>query len=200
MRHSSGDGIVRKVAGGWRCRDVHGNRLLKDRLSGALTQVVGHRGTSCSVDAGYVVRRINGKVPPEVESAIEVRRAAHAAIVELMRQLTPKDFELLADLVFHSSGWRRQGVLGKTQKDIDLSLVLPTTGERACVQVKSRTTQDQLDEYMARFDESFSRIFWVFHTGSAVSDDERITVLGPNEFAPLVLNAGLLDWLIERTS
>lgn len=40
----------------------------------------------------------------------------------------------------------------------------------------------------------------LFHTGAAESEDDRVAVLGPNEFAPLVLNAGLLDWLIERTS
>jgi hypothetical protein len=199
-RHPGGDGMIRKVAGGWKCSDISGNELFKDRLSGALTQVVGFQGTSCSVDAEYVVRRVNGMVPREVEAAIAAREAAWVAIVGLLRRLTPKDFELLVDLVFSSSGWRRQGVLGKTQKDIDLSLLLPSTGERACVQVKSSTTQRQLDEYMARFDASFTKIFWVFHTGNASSLDERVTVLGPRELAPLVLNAGLMDWLIERTS
>ncbi len=75
-----------------------------------------------------------------MEAAIEVREAAHEAIVNLLRLLRPQDFEILVDLVFYTSGWRRQGVVGKTQKDIDLSLLLPSTGERACVQVKSRTT------------------------------------------------------------
>ena len=40
------------------------------------------------------------------------------ALVPLMHLLTWKDFELLVDLVFANSGWRRVGVVGKTQKTI----------------------------------------------------------------------------------
>jgi hypothetical protein len=53
-----------------------------------------------------------------------------------MKLLGPRDFETLVDLVFSTSGWRRQGVVGKTQKTLDLDLILPSTGERAFVQVK----------------------------------------------------------------
>jgi hypothetical protein len=42
---------------------------------------------------------------------------------------------MLVDLVFANSGWRRIGRVGKTQKTVDIELMLPTTGERAFVQV-----------------------------------------------------------------
>ena len=56
------------------------------------------------------------------------------------------------DLVFTSSGWRRLGVVGKTQKTLDLSLELPSTGERAFVQVKSRTDSKELADYIEQID------------------------------------------------
>ncbi|MBI1213642.1 MAG: hypothetical protein GC190_19460, partial [Alphaproteobacteria bacterium] len=44
---------------------------------------------------------------PELENADEAERAMIAAIIGLMRLLTWQDFELLVDLVFSASGWRR---------------------------------------------------------------------------------------------
>ena len=75
-------------------------------------------------------------------------------IVPLMRLLTWQDFELLVDLVFTNSGWRRVGPVGKTQKTVDIELMLPTTGERAFVQVKSSAGKRDLDEYLAGCDAS----------------------------------------------
>jgi hypothetical protein len=74
------------------------------------------------------------------------------ASLALMKLLGWRDFELLVDLVFTSSGWRRVGIVGKTQKTLDLDLILPSTGERAFVQVKSTTTLAELAEYVAGSD------------------------------------------------
>ncbi len=38
------------------------------------------------------------------------------------RLLEPQDFELLVDLVFSTSGWRRVGVVGGTQKTLTPSI------------------------------------------------------------------------------
>ena len=94
----------------------------------------------------YVVRRINGQKTPEVERALLTLKEMRESVVPLMQLLGPRDFtELLVDLVFTTSGWRRLGEVGRTEKTRDLDLVLPrNTGERAFVQVKSRTTSDEL--------------------------------------------------------
>lgn len=78
-----------------------------------------------------------------------------------MRLLTWQDFELLVDLVFSSSGWRRLSQVGRTQKTIDLELVLPSTAERAFVQVKSQATRASLDDYVGRLAEAdaYDRMF-----------------------------------------
>jgi hypothetical protein len=161
--HADGDGVWRRVRGGWRGTDLHGNPLRKDRLSGALTKLAAYRGTSCDVDVGeYVVRRINGLKMPAVERALAAVQEMSLSALALIRMLTPQDFELLVDLVFTTSGWRRVGVVGRTQDTLDIDLLLPSTGERAFVQVKSKTTSMELAEYVAKLGDRadlYSRMF-----------------------------------------
>jgi hypothetical protein len=129
--HPDGDGVSRPIRDGWRSTDLHGEQLTKDRLSGALTKVVAYQGTSCWVDVSdYVIRRINGEKTPEVERALVASKEMKASAFGLMRLLGPKDFELLVDLVFTTSGWRRIGTVGKTAKTLDLDMVLPSTGDQ----------------------------------------------------------------------
>ncbi len=202
-RHSDGDGVWRTVKDGWRRTDKHGEQLTKDRLSGSLTKLAAYRGTSCEVDvADYVVRRTNGEKIPEVERAVAAQAVMRESVLEMMRLLGPRDFETLVDLVFTSSGWRRLGVVGKTQKTLDLDIMLPSTGERAMVQVKSRTTSAELAEYVSQLDERgpFDRMFYVFHSGEAESNDDRVNIVGPEKLAEFVLDAGLVSWLIRKVS
>lgn len=120
-----------------------------------------------------------------------------------MKKLEPRDFEILVDLIFTTSGWRRLGAVGKTQKTLDLDLILPSTGERAFVQVKSNTSNDVFAKYVAALDDlgDYQKMFYVYHTGEeARTDDARVTVLGPNELADLVIDAGLVNWLIRKVS
>jgi hypothetical protein len=116
-RHGDGEGVWRTVAGGWRSTDVNGEPLTKDRLSGALSKLAAYRGTSCDVDvADYVIRRINGHKTPEVERAITALEGVTQSVRELMKLLGPRDFETLVDLVFSTSGWRRQGIVGRHRR------------------------------------------------------------------------------------
>lgn len=202
-QHPDGNGVCRTVAGGWRCTDVNGESLTKDRLSGALTKLASYRGTSCSVDvAFYVIRRINGQKTPEVECAIARLQEVTQSAQELMKLLDPYDFETLVDLVFSTSGWRRLGTVGKTQKTLDLDIVLPSTGERAFVQIKAKTNSTELAEYVGKLEDHgpYDRMFYVFHTGKAGTDDERVSVIGPERLAELVVDAGLVNWLIRKVS
>ena len=201
--HRDGGGVWRPVAGGWRCTDLNGEELTKERLSGALTKLAAYRGTSCEVDvSGYAVNRINGRKTPEVERAVTAVRKLKTAVLELMRLLGPRDFELLVELVFSTSGWRRQGIVGKTQKTLDLDLVLPSTGERAFVQIKSKTTSAELAEYVEMIDQlgPYDRMFYVYHSGEANTEDERVIVVEPEKLAELVVDAGLANWLIRKAS
>jgi hypothetical protein len=200
--HPDGDGVWRPIRDGWQWVDLLGDPLTKDRLSGALTKLAAYRGTSCRVDVSdYVIRRINGEKTPEVERALIASKEMKDAVLDLIRLLGPRDFELLVDLVFTTSGWRRIGTVGKTQKTLDLDLVLPSTGERAFVQVKSQTTPAELTEYLTALQDSlYTRMFYVFHSGRAETSDQRVTVIGPEQLAELVMEAGLVNWLIQKVS
>lgn len=195
--------VTRRVVGAWCCMDINGEQLTRDRLSGSVNKLSAYRGTSCSIDVeDYLVRRINGEKTPEVERAIAALESMRASALDLMRLLGPRDFETLVDLVFSTSGWRRQGVIGKTQKTLDLDLMLPSTGERAFVQVKSRTDSAELASYVAQLDSlgPHDRMFYVFHTGDPSTDDERVTLVGPECLAELVVDAGLVEWLLRKVS
>jgi hypothetical protein len=199
--HRDGRGVSRIVINGWSAGDLAGEPLTKDRLSGALTKLSAYRGTSCNVDvAPYLIRRLNGQKTPEVERAVAASKEMKASILEMMRLLGPRDFETLVDLVFSTSGWRRQGSVGKTQKLLDLSLMLPSTGDTAFVQVKSKTSSAELAEYVAQLDSlgAYDRMFYVYHSGEAHTTDERVVVIDPERLAELVFEAGLANWLIRK--
>jgi hypothetical protein len=95
-------------------------------------------------------------------------------------------------------GWASWAELKQTR---DLDLMLPSTGERAFVQVKSTTTSGELDRYIGRIgDGPYDRMFYVFHSGDAITPDSRVTVIGPAKLSEPVMEAGLVGWLIRRTS
>lgn len=123
------------------------------------------------------------------------------AIKDLMRLLQWRDFELLVELVFAQSGWRRVSASGGTQETIDIELVLPTTGEAAFVQVKSQTDQAQLDDYADRFGRrDDAKMFYVYHTAKTPLSDaqDKIVLVGPERLAEMILEVGLFDWLLKK--
>lgn len=207
QRHLDGKGSYRECVDGWRCTDIKGNKLSTDKLSGNLLRVQGFRGTICDVKAyEYLKRKLNGKVLPEVEEATTAENQMVKKILLLMRLLTWQDFELLVDLVFANSGWRRVGHVGKTQKTIDIELTLPTTGERAFVQVKSAANKRDLAEYLSRLEEStlYDRMFFVWHSGNIGelpdANKNNVALIAPEILARMVFDAGLASWLREKVS
>ena len=64
--------------------------------------------------------------------------------------------------------------------------------------IPSHTTSAELAEYVAQLEDH--RMFYVFHSGEAVTEDERVTVIGPEQLAELVMEAGLVRWLIRKVS
>lgn len=195
----------RATVDGWHNTSIGGSLLSADRLSGRLLKVQMFRGTICDVQAAdYLLRKLNDQLSPEVAAAEEAERALVTAIVGLMRLLTWQDFELLVDLVFSTSGWRRVSQVGRTQKTVDLELILPSTAERAFVQVKSQATPAALNDYVARLAqaEAYDRMFFVWHTGELPEDAQPtgVILLGPQKLARMVLDAGLSSWLREKVS
>jgi hypothetical protein len=205
--HELADGSrIRKVIGSWSSEDKKGNPLSIENVDGRVTKVQGYRGTICSVDMhDYLVRKINGEVQPEVESTKAALGVLKKDVLELIKGLWWNDFELLVDLIFSQFGWQRISVLGKTEKDIDLDVFSPVTQKRAFVQVKSTTNASQISNYQDIFNQydQYDEMYFVFHTYSGDLEslkisDPRVSIWDISRVADLVINAGLIGWLIEK--
>jgi hypothetical protein len=200
-QHRDGEGSYRETVDGWHNSDINDEKLSKEKLSGNLLKVQLYRGTICEIKGfEYLKRKLNGQVLPEVEDAARAENEMVKKIIPLMRLLTWQGFELLVDLVFANSGWRRLGQVGKTQKTVDIELMLPTTGERASVQVKSDATKQDLAEYLGH-SQDYDRMFFVWHSGDVGEvEAKNVALIGPDRLAKMVFDAGLTSWLREKVS
>ncbi|MGX9430516.1 MULTISPECIES: restriction endonuclease [Bradyrhizobium] len=124
----------------------------------------------------------------------------------MVRQLNWRDFETLVDLIFLRGGWQRISALGGDQADVDVVLSEPITGETAWVQVKSHSTQAELNDYLGRFerDGSCDRFFFVYHTATSTltlpADHPKLHLWPAERIASAATRAGLFDWLVDRVT
>jgi hypothetical protein len=197
---ADGHGSLRRTRAPWSGTSISGRALRMVSLSGRLTKTEGYRGTSCDIEEGdYVIRRINDEQRPEIAKTVELLAAIESAVQQLVRLLTWKDFELLVDLIFTVSGWRRISTVGGTQNTVDIVVELRSTGEQAFIQVKSSSNQQQFDEYRSRFNDStYDRMFYVYHSGSVTNSDPDVTLIGSERLSQMIIEAGLITWLVEK--
>lgn len=194
----------RKTVNGWHHQSASGSPLTKDRLSGDLLKVQMYQGTICDVKASdYLLRKLNDQLSPELAEAEKAESAFLAAITPLMQRLSPRDFELLVELIFAQSGWRRTSMTGGVQKDVDLDLELPTTQERAFVQIKSSATNQDLKKSIQLLEESatYKRMFFVWHSGAIQLPqeiNEYVTLIGPERLPRMIMDSGLALWLRNK--
>ncbi len=197
---------MRKTLDGWHKTNITDKPLRIDGLSTLLTQVAAYRQTICRIKPeDYLLRRINAIEEPVVARAREARSAMVTVAADMTAGLHWADFETLVDLIFARTGWQRISRVGGTQKDVDLILEQPTTGEKAFVQVKSKAGQAVLDDYIDRFRRSgtYQRMFFVCHSPKgplSTDDDARLHIWAGDRLADAAVRAGLFDWLTERTA
>ncbi|MFZ2029684.1 MAG: restriction endonuclease [Vitreimonas sp.] len=197
----------RKTIGGWRSTNTSGEALRASGLSTRLTRVSAYRSTICSVeDVDYLIAKLSSQEIPLISEAVAARDALTEIAVKLIQRLHEKEFELLVDLIFANSGWRRVSVLGETEKDVDLLVEQIATNERAFVQVKSSATPAVLDDYIERFRAypGVDRMVFACHSPSpaliarAAAATERVDLWLADTLAQKAVRAGLFDWLIEQ--
>ena len=195
---------MRRTVGPWRNTDMKGNPLRHETLRGSLTQVAGFMGAICKVrEEEYLLRRLAGDEHPDVAEANRALDSIRSVATRMIASLHWADFETLVDLMFARMGWQRVSRVGGSQKDTDLVLIQPATGEAAFVQVKSKAGQKVLDDYVQRFERGpYQRMFFVCHSpsGALVAKvPERIHVWTGERLADVTVRAGLFDWLVERS-
>jgi hypothetical protein len=152
----------------------------------------------------YLLAKINGVEIPEVAAAKAARQQYLNALVSVIQNLTWHDFELLVDLVFTSAGWRRVAVLGKTEKAVDLDLVQPVTGERVIVQVKAAADFEVAKDVAKSTAElvGYDRVYLITHSFRDPAQRKRVEnveIFDAARLVPLVLDAGLGDWVISKS-
>jgi len=190
----------RPVIGGWHSQDIDGNDLTFDKLSTKLTKTQGYQGTICNIqEIEYLKRKINNIPNSFAEKAAHDLENLKKSIEPLIKELTWYDFELLIDLIFTYSGWRRIETLGKTQKSIDIDLLSPVNGIRAFVQVKSASNSQEFLEYKEEFEQmdQYKEFYYFVHTWKEKFAAKELYTI--DKIASLVINSGLTNWLIEKT-
>jgi hypothetical protein len=123
--------------------------------------------------------------------------------IEMIRGLDWADFETLTDLIFARSGWQRSTRVGENLPDYDLVMEQPTTGETAFVQVKSKATQSEVDDYLGRFRRGgYDRLFFVCHSDETLTlpDEARLHLFQGERLSDAAVKNGLYDWLVERSA
>jgi hypothetical protein len=136
--------------------------------------------------------------------------AVSAAVDSLGKQVSSaiqslhwKDFETLVDLIFRQAGWRRLSVLGGTMKFADLELEEPITGDRYQIQIKSSAGAPEFKAYRDEFaGQGFRKLFFVVHSPQpSLTDDlasESVEIIRPDRLGRMIVNAGLVGWVLAK--
>lgn len=198
---------TRPVIGKWSDKDINGNTLLAGNISGKLLKTQGFRGTICSVpEEKYALAKINSEQMKEVVEVEQAMFNLKNKLTFLIQNLQWKDFETLVDLIFRQAGWQRVGDTGKTQKTLDLELFAPVTGERAIVQIKAQSDLQQFLSYQEQFAtmNDYDKFFYVVHTAknnlTTYENETETKLYLVDKVAELTISAGLVEWVIKKTS
>lgn len=198
---------VRPVIGKWSDKDINGNTLLASNISGKLLKTQGFRGTICKVpEQKYAIAKINCEQMKEVVEVEQALNNLKQKLTQLIQNLQWKDFETLVHLIFRQAGWQRIGDKGKTQKTLDLELLSPVTGERGIVQIKSQSDLPQFLSYQNTFITmtDYDKFFYVVHSAKPNLEkyenetDTKLYLV--DKIAELTISAGLVEWVIKKTS
>jgi len=207
---SPNSGSAKRMKFGWCKSDINGNILNINKLSGALTKTGGMQGTIAEIKkpvADYFIAHILGESLVLKDKAKKILIELEEVCEQIIKDLQPSEFEVLVDLIFCNSGWKRDGELGGNIKFVDVTLKLPTTNETAGVQVKSKFNNKEFKRYMEEYNKGtdFNKFFYVYHTGempendrSEDKKDKRIVIWGSKEVAKQAIEAGLSQWIIDR--
>ena len=213
---TDGDGAregtrYRVAAGGWRDTDAAGAPLNVDRLSTKLTQLASYQRTICGLSGeqqALCLRYVNVEADAGLQAVVDAQAALREHLTVLIRRLTWSDFELLVELAVGRGGWVRVSSLGGTGKDVDLIVEQPVTRERMVIQVKSAADQKIIDDYAERLAlHSADQMMLICHSpkGRLKAPDHNsgtqpLRLILGEQVTDLAIGAGLVDWVVRRSS
>lgn len=201
----------RKLEHGWYDCDINGKVLTYENIAGVLLAVKGYQGTICDISkthnfdtADYLIRKLKGEKIEALKTADDLKEKFESALIAVIKLLQPKDFEYFVDLVFMRSGWVKQTAGGGVEKDIDLDLVQPLTGERVFVQIKSSTNKNEFDDYLAIYREhkNYNKFIFVYHSSEKeiFCEEDDVIIMDNKALAKLSIELGLSNFLLKKVS
>ncbi|MDA8654085.1 hypothetical protein N9M50_03010 [Alphaproteobacteria bacterium] len=145
-----------------------------DKLSGAFIRTSATQQTIAAIKdkpAPYFMKHLLGRPLKFRERARNSRINLIYNLAVIIRDLQPTKFEVLIDLIFSNSGWKRDGDLGGNIKFTDVTLLLPSTNEKAGVQVKTASEKKKSQSYVDvdYRSQGYDKFFYVYHTGHATN-------------------------------
>src|ERR1700722_659567 len=186
----------------WSNRSLKGELLAVSDLPGSVTRTAGFKGTECTPKEWETILRIiqDEKDPYAIRAARACSRYKDT-VREMVKRLSPKDFEQLIDLALFRSGWIRICTLGGKTEGIDAEVENLAADEIAFVQIKSSAIQKTLDEYIARFEsrrERYARMIFAVHSPIGKlrlpANNPAVQVWEGDRVADLVVRLGLGEW------
>lgn len=97
--------------------------------------------------------------------------------------------------------------MGHTRESIDIELYSSIVEERAVVEIKSESNLQEFNEYKRRFLKmnQYDKYFYIVHSPlndlkkyHTEDDDISIYLYFDDKISELVINYGLVDWLVDR--
>jgi hypothetical protein len=179
---------------------------LINQIPGRIAKLQGFRGTICRVkEVDELTRLVNRQYSSEFVAIRHSKDDLCRHIEAGLRNLHWKDFETLVDLLFRATGWRRISVLGENMKYSDIELEEPINGEMYQVQVKSVASIHDFQEYSRKFaTDKYRKLFFVVHTPDRkliempVQNEDTIQLVLPKRLAEMVVDLGMLGWLLNK--
>lgn len=198
----------------WSSKSIDGKRTFEiNHISGRLTKLRGgFKGTCCTIgnklnEFDYLKQIINNIETKEYRDLFEAREALREALIPAIKNLMPKDFEILVDLIFRSFGWKRTSVLGESMKFFDIILEEPMKKTLHGVQIKSeakyKTYEEYKKQYIENYQDDFSSFFFVVHTpdeklGNYNEEMENINIFFIEKVADHAIDSGLISWIMDK--
>lgn len=189
----------------WSNKSIKGRLLSESELPGSVTRTAGFKGTVCTPkDWQAVLRLIRDEKDPDAIIAANARSEYQSATLKMIQRLSPKDFELLIDLILTRAGWVRTSTVGKTLEGVDIDAENLAVREVAFVQIKSSADQKIFDDYIERFQqrrERYAKMIFAVHSPIGElkeSTDPAVQVWTGDHLAQLVVRLGLGEWVETR--
>jgi len=200
----------RKTLNGWSCQTTNEvpQILNSNEISGEISKTQAFQGTICSFNERetlIIERTLNGLKNPRVEKIIGLKKDICNLLTELLKELHWKDSETLTDLIFLQSGWRRTSMKGGSMEFTDMEYYDPINHERYAVQVKTGANLNDFEKYQGEFiGRGFRRLFFVvFNPDKSlfnfINESSEIELLYGEKLSTLILNLGLLEWVLNKS-